>query len=204
MNRIMMIVFALIVAGGRAVGGELSGSFSSGIDSQYLVEPGFVAHNRPIWWNRFRLEKDGWYGTLWGSLGIDDEVDDNGEELDIKGGKKFGVAGYPVDLSGGYFFLAPFASSANDAWAFDGRMDFPGLLPWITPWLAVQYLGEVGEKSAKAGWFGWVGAQRTQPFGFRLPLQEKEFSLDFDADTAFSGLRELSCWFFVRQTDETA
>ncbi len=163
-----------------------SGTISVGVDSEYLVRPGFVVHNHPISWTNVRLEHDGWYVGAWGSIGLDGQIEDFGEEVDITLGKKFSLAGFRFDLSGSYFVLSEFGEWANDLYVFDARVEAPDKVPFVTPWAAVRYFGSVGEKSPAAGWFGWVGVQRAQPLGFQLPFQEGEAVLNLDAWAAFS------------------
>ena len=123
---------------------------------------------------------------MWGTLGIDDKRETFGDEVDLTVGKKLSVAGLNIDLSGSYFVLSKFGDHTNDLYVFDGRVELPNKIPWVTPWVAIRYFGRVGKNSPKAGWFGWVGVQRAQPIGFRLPLQKDIFTLNFDGWTAFS------------------
>jgi|GEM_PF-3537559 len=185
-TRIISVFLALLFMSSEAQAERFSGSFSSGVDSEYLVKPGFIVYNKPMWWNNLRLEYDGWYVNLWGSLGIDSERGTFGDEGDITIGKKFTAAGCNIDISGSYFALADIGEYSNDLYIFDAHANFPEKIPWITPWVAARYFGSVGENSPRAGWFGWVGFERLQPLGFQLPLQDQEFAVNFDAWAAFS------------------
>lgn len=188
MKRYIVAAFFIVFCGGASARSSLAvdGSISTGVDSQYLPRPGFVAYNKPISWTSVYLEHGGWYGNIWGSLGIDSERETYGDEVDLTLGKKFGVAGCAVDLSGSYFIFSKFKDFGDDLWVFDGRVDLPNKIPWATPWMAIRYFGSTGSEGSRSGWFGWVGVSRNQPLGFVLPTQKEELALNLDAQAAFS------------------
>lgn len=182
---LVVLIASFLFLGEMAYGEGFSGEISTGVDSQYLVEPGVIPYEHPVWWGNLHLDYDGWHGNIWGSLALESERGTEGEELEFKLGKRLEFNFFETDIIIGYLDIAPVGDRSEDQWFAEGRLDLTEF-PLMRPFFTTRYYGEVGEEGLGQGWFFWTGFEREQPLGFILPTQGEEFSLNLEGFVGFS------------------
>lgn len=137
-------------------------NFMVGLRSEFLGRPGLQVHNRPLveglvvatYNDKFYIA--GWGSTSWNSKGISHK-NNFSREIDLIAGlyQQLGFAKMEFRVS--YFALNFLSKSNDDVLALDWAADFTIPHFPVTPYLEIQYSGEVGRKSPERGWFGWPG-----------------------------------------------
>lgn len=188
MRKILAVSFAALVCllpFSVAFAGNEDGwkfNFNTEVISQWLGEPGgIIIYNRPAIRNQLTFSKGKYYGGVWISIGLNDKGihhrADFGDEVDLFFGIHQPFEFLEIDLSAKYFALNDLRNSEDDALVIDGQFDFPTQL--FTPYLAVRYWGEIGNKSLERGWFFRPGIKKSF-------LVLKRVGINFDTSLTFS------------------
>lgn len=142
-------------------------TLSTGVRSQYMVDPGFILHENPILTGKINLSHQGFYADVWISSGLDRPYgNDSGDEVDISIGYSRAIPGGLLAINASHYFLYRLRRLGDDLWIVDSRVDFAAL-PHIQPYLMTRHFGSIGADSPTPGWFTWFGFIRSQPLGVK-------------------------------------
>lgn len=190
MRKVVMTVLVSLVAllpysTALAENGNWLFEITTGINSQYLARPGMVLYNRPLWENSFAISHAlvhdiTGYAGVWGVIGLNDRglshKKDYGDEFNGFVGLRRDLFGFlGVDLRGSYFALK---HHRDDLWVIDGVFHFKN--PYITPYVAIRYFGEVEDRSPNKGWLSLVGLKKSIPLSDTANLYLNTFMASSD------------------------
>ena len=158
---------------------DLGITYTTGVLSSYLARPGITLYSSPMSVNEVQFSRNSWYAGIWASSAFQ-KRNDFDSEIDFYVGRTDKFKHITSDLRFSYFVMTP----VGDQWIFDNRISLA--TPYLQPYFATRFFGEIYKDSPKAGWFNWIGVKRVQSLGFRLPYQNMVQELHLDLTSAFS------------------
>lgn len=132
------ITMFLMAISGYAIANESNG-ISQSLDVTYLTSyvgtAGAVFYDKPVFQASYTVEKNGWYGTLWGSAGFDEFNDDFGDEIDLSGGKTISFGKFSLDICVLYYLVYDLGETADDVIAGCITLEYDNFLK---PFLSIE------------------------------------------------------------------
>lgn len=157
----------------------LSGSFTTQFNTAYIGKIGEVFHRGPTTVNYLDINiGSDWTAEIWTSTNLGGEPYNTtyGDELDLFLTWHRSFNDIRVSLTGAYFFLVDLGRLDNDLWIGEAEVSCTKWA-YFQPYLCTRYFGQVSEKSAERGWFGWAGIRGTYPTG----IHQVKLTLDLSA-----------------------
>ena len=160
----------------------LSGSLTTKLNTAYVSKAGIVLYDNPTSVNVLDLNfgKD-WTAEVWSSthLGSENYISTYGDEFDLLAMYHHNfLEDFRLLATGGYLAFKNLGRSNNDLWIAEAEMSYTKY-SYFMPYFCVRHFGTIGEKSAGAGWIGWVGARGSYPTGMSHLKLNLDLSLSY-------------------------